>query len=400
MWKIIEKKALTKIQTVIVAVIVVIAAVGGGVAGWYISQPREVVPIKFGLCHPITGYSMLIGSYARKGAILATEEINKKGGILGRPIELFIVDDKGDPAQGVTAMNRLIAVDQVDVILGPGFSSVVLATMSIVQKEKVPTIIFCATNAKISELSGVGGNEWTFRVNPHDALMGPAFAKVLIPEHNISSISLIALNNDFGRGNVAVWQNLTLQYNVNLLSVDYFDYGETNFLPLLTNIKALNPDCLFIFGDYEEGYQIMKVYYELGMTQLVAGRGGVSTVKFAEKFGNQIAEGITGINFYSVDIANSLHKEFLVNFAARWGEMPDIEAAWCYVSTYVLAEAITKAGKTDKTAVRNALKSISMDTMLGHIEFDDHNQAYCPIYIYSIHAGKEQLIATVETSPP
>jgi branched-chain amino acid transport system substrate-binding protein len=399
--KILEKRALTKIQAVVVTVVVIIAAIGGGFGWWYLSQPREVAPIKIGCVHPLTGYSMLLGEFFRKGVVLAVEEMNAKGGILGRPIELYWADDKCAPAEGVTAINKVISTDQVDAILGPQCSSSVLAVMPIVNASSpTPMLICAATSPKITEFSGTGGNRWTFRVNPHDGLMGPALATYLKAQFNPHSMAMIVLNNDWGRGNVMVWQQLAQQYNITMLSIEYFDYGETNFLPILTSIKALNPDCIFLAADYEEGYHIMTVYHELGMTQLVVGRGGVGTAKFAEKFGKEIAEGILGINFWTTGINNTKHNEFVQKFILRWNELPDIVAAWAYVEAYVLAEAIKNAGTTNKAAVRDALQKIDIDTMLGRVKFDDHNQAYCPVYVYMIHDGEEKLLGEVPTAPP
>ena len=396
-----NKKALTNIQVAIIAVVLIVAAVGGSVTWWYLSkQEVQLAPIKVGCSHPLTGYSALLGHYFRMGVILATEEINAAGGVLGRKVELYWADDKCLPADGVSAINKLISVDQVDFILGPQCSSAVLAVMPIVQSAQIPMLICASTSPKVTEQSGVGGNIWTFRINPHDGLMGPALASFLVKDFNVRSMSMLVLNNDWGRGNVMVWQNLAQQLNIQIKSVDYFDYGETNFLPILTNVKNLNPDCLFLAADYEEGYHIMKAYRELGMTQLVVGRGGVGTKTMADKFGKELVEGVIGINFYSVKINTTEHNEFVRRFLNRWNELPDIVAAWAYVEAYVLFDAIKRAGTIDKAAVRNALKNTDMETFLGRIKFDDHNQAYCPVYVYRIHNGDEELIAIVPTSPP
>jgi branched-chain amino acid transport system substrate-binding protein len=144
----------------------------------------------------------------------------------------------------------------------------------------------------------------------------------------------------------------------------------------------------------------MKAYHELGMTNLVVGRGGVGTKAMAEKFGNELVEGVIGINFYSTKINNTEHDEFVRKFLNRWNELPDIVAAWGYVEAHVLFDAIKRAGTTDKAAIRNAIQKTDINTFLGRIKFDEHNQAYCPVYVYRIHNGEEELIATVPTSPP
>lgn len=397
----ISKKGITKLTAIVIAIIVIVAAVGTGYLILTLPTPtEEKPPIRLGVVHPMTGPTALLGQTARQGVLMAVDEINEKGGILGRQIELYWTDDKCDPATGVDAIRSAIAVGDVDAILGPQCSSVVLATMPVVDDEKVPMIVFAATSPKISEQAGVGGYTWTFRINPHDGLMGPAMGKVVVDELKIETISMIVLNNDWGRGNVDVWQELAPTLGFDIVSVDYFDYGETNFLPILTQIKELNPDAIFQAADYEEGHDIMKQLHELGMTQIVIGRGGVGTKKFADLYGAEIAEGIYGINFYTIKIPTPEHQKFVRDFIARYDMKPEIVAAWAYTATYTMADAIERAGSTDKAAIRDALTKTDFTNFLGNFVFDDHNQAYTMVWIYRIVDGDEELMYEVPVSPP
>lgn len=358
-------------------------------------------PIKLGVVHPMSGPAALLGQTARQGVLMAVDELNANGGLLGgRKIELTWGDDKCDPASAVDAIRQVITLGDVDAILGPQCSSAVLATMPVIDDEQVPMIVFAATSPKITEQAGAGGYKWTFRINPHDGLMGPAMAKVVVEELGIKTISMICLNNDWGRGNVMVWEELAPTIGFEVVSVDYFDYGETNFLPILTRIKEANPDAIFSAADYEEGHDIMKQFHELGMTQTVIGRGGLGTKKFAELYGADLAEGIYGINFYTIKIDTPEHQEFVRNFIATYDMEPEIVAAWSYTATYVMADAIERAGSTDKAAIRDALTKTDYTNFLGHITFDDHNQAYTMVWIYQILAGEEVLMYEVPVVPP
>lgn len=365
------------------------------------TTPEETTkePIKIGFSHPFTGPASELGATVKRGIDLAIEEINESGGVLGRPLKIFLADDKCDPTEAPKAIQKLITIDKVDFILGPQCSSAVLAILPIVNEEQIPMIIYAATSPTITEQIGAGGFEWIFRVNPMDAAMGPPFADYAMKDLGVESISILALNNDWGRGNVVVWEGLSEELGFEIKSVDYFQYGDTEFTPILTKIRDLNADAIFLIADYQEGYNVMKQYHELGMTQLVLGRGGVATKHFFEIAGEELANGIYGINFYTIKLDSPEHDAFVERFKERSGYLPDIGGAWGYTALYVLTTAIEKAGTTDKFAVRDALTTVTLDNFLGHIEFDDHNQSWSPVWIQQLKDGDEILIAEVPTLP-
>jgi len=294
------------------------------------------------------------------------------------------------------AINKLIAVDKVDFILGPQCSSAVLAILPIIDEEEIPMIIYGATNPTITQQIGVGGYKWTFRINPMDAAMGPPFAEYAVEELGVKSISILSLNNDWGRGNVEVWQDvLSKEIGFEVLSVDYYQYGDTEFTPTLTRIKNLDPDAFFLIADYGEGYNVMKQFRELEMDQIILGRGDASLRHFIDIAGPEIAEGIYGVNFYTINIDTPEHKAFIQKCLDRTGYVPDSNVAWGYIATYVLVEGIKIAGTTDRVAVRDALEKVTLDTFLGHIEFDHHHQSWSPVWITILTGGEEVLIAEV-----
>jgi len=399
-----KRKEMKKIWVVLTVVLLGLAVLSGCISEKSTTTTPTATeakkePIKIGFSHPFTGPASELGATVKRGIDLAIEEINESGGVLGRPLKLYLADDKCDPTEAPKAIQKLISVDKVDFILGPQCSSAVLAILPIVNEEKVPMIVFAATSPKITEQIGAGGYEWIFRINPMDAAMGPPFADFAVKQLGVKSISILALNNDWGRGNVEVWQELSKELGFEIKSVDYFQYGDTEFTPILTKIKNLNADAIFLIADYQEGYNVMKQYHELGMHQIILGRGAVAMKHFIEIAGEDLADGIYGINFYSIKIDTPEHKEFIKKFKERSGYLPEIGGAWGYTAVYVLKEAIEKAGTTDREAVRKALETISLDNFLGHIEFDDHHQSWSDVWITQLKGGDEVLIAKMPTLP-
>ena len=134
--------------------------------------------IKIGVSTPITGPVAFGSLQERRGLDLALDEINKQGGVLGRQIELVYEDNQCNPSVSVTVTNKLIE-QGVPAVLGAQCSSAVLAAMPVFQKASIPLVSSIATNPKISEQSGVGGNPWIFRLNPSDRELSVANTKYL-----------------------------------------------------------------------------------------------------------------------------------------------------------------------------------------------------------------------------
>src|SRR2546428_3964722 len=128
-------------------------------------------PIRVGFGSAMSGPSAITGEGVTWAGQMVVEEINAKGGIMGRKVEAFFADNKGTPGEAVSAVRKLIDVDKVDVIIGQTHSGACLGAMPIIKELGVAQVTEACSNPKIRELSGKGGNEWQFRVNIDDEIM-------------------------------------------------------------------------------------------------------------------------------------------------------------------------------------------------------------------------------------
>src|SRR3954470_18691542 len=147
-------------------------------AGLAIAAPARAQSIVIGVSTPSTGPAAVASEWERWGIDLALEEINGAGGVLGRKIEILVLDNKCNPSEGVNVANKLVEA-KVVAIVGSHCSSVHLAAMPIIKEAKIPMITGIASNPQITDLSGVGGNEWAFRINPSDRSMMDALGAFL-----------------------------------------------------------------------------------------------------------------------------------------------------------------------------------------------------------------------------
>lgn len=333
-------------------------------------------PVKIGVIGQITGAKAFDGASTVNGVTMAVEEINSQGGIMGHPLQIFVGDGE-NTAKAVSAARQMFDVEKIDVLLSPGPSGDTLAVMPVAQEVGVPMLTSNSTNRTITEQSGAGGNDWQFRMNPHDGMMIGAFSAKISKE--VKSISLIGENNDFGRGVIANFKSALSNSGTQVTSEDFFDPGQPDFRPMLTKIKGLNPEAVLIAGTAKDAANIVRQLRELGMTQRIYARGTIVSVDFIAAIQDNLGlgNGIQEATSWSLGV----NPDFDNRYKARFGTFPPVVAANTYAATrFVLAQAIENAikttGKADRTSIRDALKKVSAEGFMGPIQFDDHNQAH------------------------
>lgn len=358
----------------------------------------ESIPIAY--VGPLTGAVALLGNEALKGATLAVEQINAAGGVLGRPLKLFAADNKCNPAEAVSATRKVIARDRVVAMVGQLCSSATLAAMPIYEQEKIPLVVETSTNPLITVRSGVGGNRWVFRPNLPDDINATVFAKMIV-ELGGKHVSFLLTNDDWGRGVGASFKEVVEKEGGRVVSLDYYDEGETNFLSVLTKIKGLNPHALLIAARTASGAAIMKQYAELGMKVPVFNQGDMVNEQFVKLVGKEIARGIIGSESWYPGVDDPLNRKFEADYVARWGYDPIEPSAYGYVGVQLIAEAIRIAGKATPEAIREGLTKVNLKTIAGQVRFDEHHQAWTWVVVAKItDEGKIQTIKHVQVDRP
>lgn len=199
-----------------------------------VGTARAAEPIKIGVSSVLSGPVSLIGQQTREGAQLKVNEINAAGGLLGREVKLSFADNACDPAQGMTAAANLTTSENVAAIIGTSCSSVTLATMPIIQRSSVVQLEYLATNPRIAQGSGVGGNKWQFRLNIDDGIMVTELSTYISSE--VKSVAVVAQNDDYGRGAAKAFSDNLSGKGVSIVSTDYTAIGTVDYRPLITKI--------------------------------------------------------------------------------------------------------------------------------------------------------------------
>jgi len=358
-------------------------------------------PIRVGFASAMSGPSAITGEGVMWGATMAVEDINAKGGIMGHKIEAFFADNKGTPGEAVSAVRKLADVDKVDVIIGQTHSGACLGAMPIIKELQVPQVTEACSNPKIREMSGVGGNEWQFRVNIDDAIMANTFSKYI--GQQVKSASIIAQNDDFGRGAAAAYDAAFKKFGVKLVSTEFFDRGQADYRPLLTKIKRANPDAVLLVMLASDASVFLRQYRELGLKQRIFARGSVATVEFLDlaKDNPSIGDGVVEATFWTAALDPEWEKRWL----ERWKTPVRIHGSLAaltfkYAVVPAIELALKKYGKADRKTIRDALEQIDVkDTPVGPIKFDDHHQAWINMVLVEMKGGQLRLLEKIPTSP-
>ena len=359
-------------------------------------------PIRIGFASAMSGPAAITGEGVRWGATLAVEEINAKGGVMGRKLEAFFADNKAQPGEAVSAVRKLVDVDQVDVIIGQTHSGACLGAMPVVKELGVPMVIEACSHPQIRALSGKGGNEWTFRVALDDEIMAYTFARYMARQ-GVKSSSILAMNNDFGRGAANAYDAAFKKANVKLLSTEFFDPGQPDYRPVLTRLKRANPETILAVILASDGAPFMRQFRELGLTQRVFSRGSLGSAEFLYQVRDnpKIGDGVIEASYWITGLDPEWDKKWTERYKVPpriHGSLAAITLKWAVVPA--LEIALKKHGKADRQTIRTALEEVDVkDSPLGPIKFDANHQAWINMILIEIRDDQLHILEKLSTSP-
>src|SRR5438270_814308 len=228
--------------------------------------------IVIGVSTGVTGPVAIAAERERWGIDLAIEEINAKGGVLGgRKFESMVLDNRCNPSEAVNVANKLVEA-KVPVIFGAHCSSATLATMPIIMAAGIPMITGISSSAKITELSGVGGNPWMFRINPADDVMMKALGDYLGGKKIFKTVAVLSEDTDFGRGGADLFVKAAQGAGITITSTDYAPQNTPDFTSILTRIQQRKPDAIALFQVGGDQINFLRNAMQLGIRIPYTGR--------------------------------------------------------------------------------------------------------------------------------
>ncbi|MBM3487367.1 MAG: amino acid ABC transporter substrate-binding protein [Alphaproteobacteria bacterium] len=327
--------------------------------------------IRIGVIKPITGPLAFDGNNSVNGAKLAVDEINAKGGVLGKKLELVVEDGQCKPADSVTAAEKLMVRDKVPVVMGAFCSGATLAVMPVAERNKVPLITGVSSSPKLTEAK----QSWFFRNAESELMTAQAFAAILYEKMGLKNIYYLAVNDDWGRGTVGAFKETFEKIGAKTMSIEYVDRTANDFYTPLTKIRAANPDVVIVVAETQAGSIITKQARELGLKSKIFGVGAWATPTFMNLAGDA-ANGVFAGVVYASTATGDANKMFVDNFKKVFNTDPGKYSAGGYTTINVIAQAIARAGAAEPDKIREALTKTDVQAPNGRIKFDSHHQAY------------------------
>lgn len=348
--------------------------------------------IKVGEFASLTGKEASFGQSSHKGTLLAIEQINAAGGVLGKKIDLVYEDNQSQPGQSATVVRKLITRDNVVAVLGEVASGRSLEAAPICQQYKIPQISPSSTNPKVTEMG-----DYIFRVcfiDPFQGTVMAKFAEGTLKAKRVAMLSDAASAYSAGLGQY--FREKFLADGNQLVIEQKYSGGDKDFKAQLTAIKAANPEAIFVPGYYTEAGLIVLQARQLGITVPLFGGDGWEAPELIQ-IGGSALEGCYYSTHYSPQDKSEAVQTFVKEFQAKNnGETPDAMAALGYDSALVLADAIKRAGTTESAKLRDAIAATKdFSGATGKTTLDEHRNATKAAVIITIKDGKFQYVETI-----
>jgi len=305
------------------------ALCGAGLAGG--STPAAQAAsgdIKVGVIGPMTGANAPYGNFAWRGASLAAEQINAAGGLLGHKIELVRGDSQCTPVEGVLSLQRMISNDQVQFVLGDICSSATVAYSPIVENAKVLLLNAASSDPTITLKAGAGGYQWTFRNYPTDEQRAGIVLEYAAEQNHIQKVAVLSVDNDYGRGAIALSKRFFQRYGITAVSEDYFQISTTEFLPILSKIKSSGAQAILMYGYAASSRLGARQMIEAGLTGKIVLIGNADFIQpDVIKAAPNVLEGAIEVAAWSPDFDNARSKAFVAAYMAAYNkEVPPVHA--------------------------------------------------------------------------
>jgi len=360
-----------------------------GLAGCQKTSTDEIAVGEFA---SLTGKEATFGISSHEGTVLAVEELNAAGGVLGKKIKLLTEDNQSKAGESANAVNKLVAKDSVVAVLGEVASSRSLEAAPICQSNKIPLISPSSTNPKVTETG-----DFIFRVcfiDPFQGTVMANFAKKTLKAQKIAVFTDV--KSDYSKGLAKFFEEAYTKAGGQIATKLDYNGGDKDFKGQLTAIKAAAPDGIFVPGYYTDAALICIQAKEVGLNVPIFGGDGWESEKLTE-IGQDAVEGTYFSTHYTPDAGGDKGKVFVEAYKKRYnGKLPDAMAALGYDSAMILADAIKRAGSTEGQKIRDALAGTKdYDAVTGKITINAQRDADKSAVILQVKGGKFSYVETI-----
>ena len=335
--------------------------------------------LKVAILAPLSGDVATFGQSTRDGALLAIDEWNAKGGVLGRKIEAVVEDSQCEAEPAASAANKVINQDQVKFIIGEVCSKASIPVSEIATANKVLQISPTSTNPKVTIDEAGNAKPTVFRACFIDPFQGTVAATFALKELNAKTAAiLLDQGNDYVRGLAEFFRDAFEAGGGKVVVWETYTAGDTDFSAILTKVKDANPDILYLPDYYSTVNVIAAQANQMGIKAIKLGGDGWDSPKLDAA----ATAGGFFTNHYSSEDTRPVVQEFVKKYQAKYGSVPDALAALAYDAANILFSAIQQAGTDDPVKVAQTMEKGTFSVVSGDITFDaQHNPKKCAVIL-------------------
>lgn len=338
----------------------------------------------------LSGAGAVSGTNFRDGAVLAIDEVNAKGGILGRKIVAPQSDTQSNPGISRAQVQKAIDGDPY-VILGPVFSGSVKVNMVLAQQAEVPQF----TGAEAADITAMG-NPYIFRTSFGQQMSMPKIANYIRDGLKAKTVAVLWVNNDFGKGGRDTFTKEMAARGIKVVADISTESGQVDFAADVVKVKSANADAIFVYTNEEESARFLREARKQGVTKPLIGETTLLGQKVIDMAG-EAANGARGHVALSADAPLPAVQAFKEKFVKRFGYVPDHNGLKGYTAVYAVKYATQKIGKFDRKLLAKTMHGLTIKPeeepgILMEATWDDKGDIDRISFLAEVVGGKQKIV--------
>ena len=347
---------------------------------------------RIGVITSVTGSLAAFGEAHKNGYAIALDEINAKGGVLGKKLALDIYDDQSKPDQAVQGVAKLVDQDRVPMLLGSYSSESTKAIVPSVTQRQVPLIIPTATADNVMDSK----SPWVFRICAGAADYARATIAFLKNNGAPKTMAIVYENTNFGQANMKAMTAAAQAAGISLVAVESYEAKSPDYKAVLQRVKQANPEVIYFCSYLLDAGTLMRQAQEVDLNPKYytsAGTGFAAAEFPTAKGAGKNAEYTFSVSQWLPEVQWPGSKEFDDEYFKRFHSHPAYHAIQAYAALLAAAQAINDAKSLEGAKIRDAIHNLSLSsTPFGPVHFDDGGQNQHPVLITQVLGGKYHLV--------
>lgn len=345
--------------------------------------------IKIGINTELSGAVASYGTNASNGALLAIEEINAAGGVLGKQLEPLSRDCKSVPDEAMSVSAALVG-EKIVAQIGPLTSGNVAGSTPVMMENQIPLLAPAATavNVTVDEKTNKV-RDFIFRVCYLDSDQGRRMANFALEDLGVKNAAIFgSTSDDYATGLAKYFKEEFTSKGGTIVAEEGFVNGDKDFRATLTKIKSANPEFIYVPGYYTEVAVLIKQAREMGITCPIGGGDGWDSPDMVSVAGKDALNNTFFTNHYSVEDPDPAIQSFVKAYQAKYNKLPDSFAALGYDAAKLLADAIERAGEADPVKIKEALEATKdFPGITGSMSIDENHNPVKNIVVIEYKDG-------------